>query len=172
MEVQCVGIKTLATTPLAWSSGTPCSCPKQPWQRSSSDPASITEPLPGRRIRFRVEDHRKDADAVEIVWSALSQMKQERDNAIALIGFLISERKALRSHVANLQKCPDTATQRLYARVGLHEDCPEFVVRAAQKAFRANFHPDGRPQNQRADAERRFKEAEPVFEKIMRLRTR
>jgi hypothetical protein len=121
--------------------------------------------------QFRVEDHHTDADAVQIVLSALNQMRQERDNAIALISFLTAERKTLRSHITNLHR-PDPAPQRLYAKVGLHEACPDFVLRAARTAYRKALHPDGQPERHRADAQRRFIEAEGVFEEIKRLRGR
>ncbi|GEO16050.1 hypothetical protein MAE02_37460 [Microvirga aerophila] len=98
-------------------------------------------------------------------------MKQERDNAIALISFLVSERKILRSHIANLNR-PDTPAQRLYARVGLHEGCPDFIVGAARTAYRKALHPDRKPERHRVEAERRFKEAEGAFEEIKRLRSR
>lgn len=121
--------------------------------------------------QFQVEDHHTDADAVQIVLSALNQMKQERDNAIALISFLTAERKTLRSHITNLHR-PNPTPQRLYAKVGLHEGCPDFVWRAAQTAYRKALHPDGQPERHRADAQRRFTEAEAVFEEIRRLRNR
>jgi hypothetical protein len=121
--------------------------------------------------QFRVEDHHTDADAVQIVLSALNQMQQERDNAIALISFLTAERKTLRSHITNLHR-PDPTPQRLYAKVGLHEACPDFVLQAARTAYRKALHPDGQPERHRADAQRRFIEAEGVFEEIRRLRGR
>lgn len=119
--------------------------------------------------KFRVEDHHTDADAVQIVVSALNCMRQERDNAVALISFLTSERNTLRSHISNLRR-PDTPTHRLYAKVGLREGCPDFVLRAARTAYRRALHPDGHPEQNRMEAERRFKEAEAVFEEIERLR--
>lgn len=121
--------------------------------------------------QFRVEDHHTDADAVQIVLSALNQMKQERDNAIALVSFLTAERNTLRSHIATFHH-PDTPARRLYAKVGLHEGCPDFVLRAARTAYRKALHPDGQPERHRADAQRRFIEAEGVFEEIKRLRGR
>jgi hypothetical protein len=96
---------------------------------------------------------------------------QERDNAIALISFLTSERNTLRSHIVNVPR-PDTVTQRLHAKVGLHEGCPDFVLRAVRTAHRKVLHPDGQPEQNRAEAERRFKEAEGVFEEMRRLRGR
>jgi hypothetical protein len=121
--------------------------------------------------RFRVEDHHTDADAVQIVLAALNQMKQERDTAIALVSLLTSGRNVLRSHIANLHR-PDPTPQRLYAKVGLHEGCPDFVLRAARTAYRKALHPDRQPERHRADAQRRFIEAEGMFEEIRRLRGR
>lgn len=120
---------------------------------------------------FRAEDWHTDADAVQIVLAALNCMREERDRAISLIQLLVSERKALRLTIANLQR-PDTLTQRLYAKVGLHEGCPGFVLQTTRTAYRKALHPDGQPERHRAEAERRFKEAEAVFEEIMRLRSR
>jgi hypothetical protein len=120
---------------------------------------------------LRVEDHHTDADAIQIVLSALRQMKEERDKAIALISLLTTERNTLRSHIAGLHRA-NTPDQRLYAKVGLHEGCPDFVLRAAQMAFRKALHPDGQPEQHRADAQRRFKEVEGVFDEIRRLRGR
>lgn len=119
--------------------------------------------------QFRVEDHHTDADAAQILLSALNQMKQERDNAIALISFLTAERKTLRSRIASLHR-PNTPAHRLYAKVGLHEGCPDFVLQAARTAYRKALHPDRQSERHRADAQRRFIEAERVFEEIQRLR--
>lgn len=121
--------------------------------------------------RFRVEDHHTDADAVQIVLSALSQMREERDKAIALISLLTGERNALRSHMASLHRS-NTPAHQSYAKVGLHEGCPDFVLQAARTAYRKALHPDGQPERHRADAQRRFIEAEGVFEEIRRLRGR
>ena len=54
----------------------------------------------------------------------------------------------------------------LFCSVGLDENCPDFVIKAVRTAYRKMFHPDTRPEHQRAEAERRFKEAEAVFEEI------
>jgi hypothetical protein len=54
----------------------------------------------------------------------------------------------------------------LLRSVGLDESCPDFVIKAVRTAYRKTFHPDTRPDHQKAEAERRFKEAEAVFEEI------
>jgi hypothetical protein len=60
--------------------------------------------------------------------------------------------------------------QSPYRRVGVAEDCPDFVLRAVQKAYRVNLHPDLKPPHAKAGAERQFKEAEAAFAEIRRLR--
>lgn len=54
----------------------------------------------------------------------------------------------------------------LLRSVGLDESCPDFVIKAVRTAYRKTFHPDTRPEHQKVEAERRFKEAEAVFEEI------
>ncbi|HEX8664718.1 MAG TPA: hypothetical protein VF744_11870 [Beijerinckiaceae bacterium] len=58
----------------------------------------------------------------------------------------------------------------LFRRVGLDESCPDFVVKAVRTAYRKQLHPDARPSNQKTEAERRFKDAEVVFDEIYWLR--
>jgi hypothetical protein len=58
----------------------------------------------------------------------------------------------------------------LYRRVGLDEACPDFVLKAVRTAYRRALHPDTRPDHEKAEAERRFKEAEAIFDEIARLR--
>jgi hypothetical protein len=54
----------------------------------------------------------------------------------------------------------------LLRRLGLDEKCPDFVIKAARTAYRKTFHPDTQPAHRRAEAERRFKETEAVFEAV------
>jgi hypothetical protein len=54
--------------------------------------------------------------------------------------------------------------------VGLSENCPEFVLEAAQRAYRKTMHPDLQPPRLKLQAERRFQEAEATFAEIRRLR--
>ncbi len=58
----------------------------------------------------------------------------------------------------------------LYRRVGLDERAPDWVITAVRKAYRKHLHPDAHPQGRKAEAERRFKEAEEVFAGIARIR--
>lgn len=60
----------------------------------------------------------------------------------------------------------------LFRRVGLDEVAPDFVIRAVHKAYRKALHPDGKPQQHRVEADRRFREMEHVFSELLRLRER
>jgi DnaJ-class molecular chaperone len=44
------------------------------------------------------------------------------------------------------------------------------VVAAVRRAYRAKLHPDAHPASRKAEAERRFKEAEGIFDQIAKLR--
>ncbi len=58
----------------------------------------------------------------------------------------------------------------LFRRVGLDEAAPEWVVVAVRRAYRKRLHPDAHPEGRKMEAERRFKEAEQVFDDIWKLR--
>ncbi|WP_201860155.1 hypothetical protein [Microvirga soli] len=59
---------------------------------------------------------------------------------------------------------------RVFRRVGLDTAAPRFVIDAARKEFRRRLHPDLHPVHRKLEAERRFKEAEAVFDEIWRVR--
>jgi hypothetical protein len=79
-----------------------------------------------------------------------------------------------RDTIRLLQQQVATASARgghsIFRRVGLDEGCPDFVLKAVRTAYRKQLHPDARPAHEKAEAERRFKEAEAVFDTIDVLR--
>lgn len=118
-----------------------------------------------------IEDHRAADDVILNLFTALNRMKDERDGAISLMTTLVRERSRLRAHMAAKSRSAEPSNS-LYRQVGLADDCPDFLPKAAQLAFRKQFHPDLHPVHQREGAERRFKASEAVFEEIKRLRSR
>jgi hypothetical protein len=58
----------------------------------------------------------------------------------------------------------------VFRRVGLDPSAPRFAIEAVRKAYRRKLHPDLQPGSRKAEAEKRFKEAEAVFDEIWRLR--
>lgn len=59
-----------------------------------------------------------------------------------------------------------TRNNPLYRQVGLDQDAPEWVIAAVRKAYRAKLHPDRYSPRLRAEATRRFQDAEAVFDEI------
>lgn len=57
-----------------------------------------------------------------------------------------------------------------FRRVGLDPSAPRFVIEAVRKAYRRTLHPDVHPHGRKAEAERRFKDAEAAFAEIWQLR--
>lgn len=58
----------------------------------------------------------------------------------------------------------------LFQRVGLHVDAPPFLIKAARKAFRAQYHPDRRATDaEKRDAEERFKQFDSIFDRIEQM---
>ncbi len=64
----------------------------------------------------------------------------------------------------------DNRLNLLFRRVGLDEGAPEWVAVAVRRAYRKRLHPDAHPEGRKMEAERRFKEAERVFDDIWKLR--
>ena len=64
------------------------------------------------------------------------------------------------------RKAVGTTGHSLYCRVGLDPECPKWLAETARREYRKRLHPDGRPSEQKAEAESRFKEAEAVFAEI------
>ncbi len=58
----------------------------------------------------------------------------------------------------------------VFRRVGLDPNAPRFAIEAVRKAYRKNLHPDLQPVERKAEAEKRFKESEQVFDEIWTLR--
>ncbi len=71
------------------------------------------------------------------------------------------------------RKKPDSSAgtpKTVYRRVGLDPSAPRFAIEAVRKAYRKNLHPDLQPAERKAEAEKRFKESEQIFDEIRRLR--
>ena len=63
-----------------------------------------------------------------------------------------------------------TDGQDAYARVGLHPNCPDFLLAAARRAFRKAYHPDGQEPGASSASARQFQEFEAVFDRLEQAR--
>ena len=88
------------------------------------------------------------------------------------VATLRDENQRLHRDLRQAEAAAPSPRQAIFRRVGLDEDAPEWVVAAVQRAYRAKLHPDRYPPRLKEAAERRFKEAEMVFDQIGRERAR
>jgi hypothetical protein len=108
---------------------------------------------------------------------------QDRDEALQLRDEVLRLREFAQTSadiIATLERDLEMARTRpstasgcghpVYRRVGLHENAPAWVVAAVRRAYRAKLHPDAHPTSRKAEAERRFKVAEAIFNEIAKLR--
>jgi DnaJ-class molecular chaperone len=103
---------------------------------------------------------------------------QAAEHRLGLERELHKATKALREAENDLRKerqrnKPDATPgtpNTIFRRVGLDPSAPRFAIEAARKAYRKSLHPDLQPPARKAEAERRFKEAEAAFDEIWRIR--
>jgi len=57
-----------------------------------------------------------------------------------------------------------------YAEVGLHQSAPDFLVKAARRAFRREYHPDTKSPREKPAAEATFKRHEGAFDRLFAMR--
>lgn len=95
----------------------------------------------------------------------LSELEADLARAQHRIALLERER----SNVEQSDPSHDS-NHAIFRRVGLDQDCPRWVAEAVRREYRRRLHPDTKPLGQKAEAERRFKEAEVTFDEIWRVR--
>ena len=66
--------------------------------------------------------------------------------------------------------CAENSADPDHAAVGLHQSASDFLVKAARTACRKAYHPDTRPQSEKATAEEMFKRNETAFERLFKTR--
>jgi hypothetical protein len=87
----------------------------------------------------------------------ITRLEQELETAKQAARYSMSEESETRGHP-------------VFRRVGLDQDCPKWLAEIVRREFRRRLHPDGKGPTQKAEAERRFKQAEEVFSEIWQLR--
>jgi hypothetical protein len=102
----------------------------------------------------------------------IDTLEAELASAVDLNACLQNQVGELRDRVASRQSSEFKVADGypLYRRVGLDQDAPKWVIEAVRREYRKRLHPDTKPQAQKAEAERRFKQMEEVFGEIWRVR--
>jgi hypothetical protein len=104
---------------------------------------------------------------------ALRELTQRAVRAEQAARELQERLRAAEAEVTRARAAAEDPSSALYAQVGLHPSCPEFVVKVVQRAFRKEYHPDllsDRPRGEQLAAQERFKAYEMVFDQIARTR--
>lgn len=130
----------------------------------------------GDRISARLDELNRNAEASfgsEANRQEIAKLLQELSLTkyqIEVLRAKLRESRAMEERLASdmreLKKREPIGPESAKARVGLSEDAPRFVVRAAHTAYRKMFHPDRFPDEEKAAAEAKFKEFEAIFAEI------
>jgi hypothetical protein len=111
----------------------------------------------------------------------VSELKTDLDDARKVVGNQNATISELRAELTNARSTIQSQQKKLaatinrttglpYHRVGLDPACPDFLLKYVRTAYRKQLHPDPRPTHEKAEAERQFKEAEEVFDKLFTAR--
>jgi hypothetical protein len=127
-----------------------------------------------RETEQRIGTNGSGAPSREGLAEELARLRADKEAAerrvAELQAVLLQARETIRWQEQKLTSAAATNGHGIYRRVGLDEHCPDFVLRAVRTAYRKELHPDARPPEEKAVAERRFKEAEAVFGQLFALR--
>ncbi len=129
------------------------------WSRTRVEPHFDFEPAQDRRpgvhrLLEQVQELQRDLDAARGVIAVLQAQKEEVERDLRAVRTTARKR----------------STDALYARVGLDQNAPDWLVTASRRAHRSYWHPDRHAGPGKAEAEREFKDVEGVFGQIYRQR--
>ena len=78
-------------------------------------------------------------------------------------------REALQAAGEELRRRPHEPDP-LYRRVELDQDCPDFVLKAARRAYRVTLHEDKHPPEHKRIAHEKLVAAEQIFDTLFQRR--
>ena len=114
-------------------------------------------------LRFRKTERARKLLIEVMTWAQELERKQWQARVLELEGQLRESEAKVGAHAGNGHDGPDST---LYRQVGLHPECPDFVLAAARRAYRKAHHPDGHAGDHAVEAQRRFQEVEAVFDRL------
>jgi hypothetical protein len=125
---------------------------------------SLESELRNEKRRIRVlERFEMKAAVYEKALVSTKKKKHELENA------LVQAREKIQKLESGLGGAVNRPSGE-FRKVGLHEDCPDFVLKAVRKLYRKELHPDLKPDHLKFKAEKGFKDAEAVFDRLYALR--
>ena len=116
-------------------------------------------------LRFRKTERARRLLIEVITWGA----ELERKLAQAQVAELTARLQAAEQKVGEAESRNGNG-HRLYTEVGLHPGCPDFLLSAARRAFRKQFHPDGQEASAAAESAERFRQYEAIFDRLEQSR--
>lgn len=116
-------------------------------------------------LRFRKTERARRLLVEVMTWG----IELERKLTQAQMAELSARLQAAEQRLAELDRQGSNG-HRLYREVGLHPDCPDFVLSAVRRAYRKAFHPDGMSEGEAAASAQRFREYEAIFDRLEQSR--
>jgi hypothetical protein len=127
-----------------------------------------------RRVEPHFDEPRTEEESPSdrlLLLSRIEQLETDLEEARREANGLRAAKERLERDLKNAKATQmNNRPNPLFRRVGLDEGAPEWVAVAVRRAYRKHLHPDAQPQGRKVEAERRFKEAEQVFDDIWKLR--
>jgi hypothetical protein len=114
-------------------------------------------------LRFRKTERARKLLIEVLTWAQELERKQWQARVLELAGRLRESEAEAGARAGNGHNGADSS---LYRQVGLHPECPDYVLTAARRAYRKAHHPDGRVGDEATEAQRRFQEVDSIFDQL------
>lgn len=144
--------------------------------RTTPKAQRLERQISGRLIDLGIPTDATSASAAQepsATSSELQRLRHDLSRSEQLLRETQGELTRLRAELAQSRSGTADPNAQLYAKVGLHPNCPDFLVISAQRVWRKEYHPDAlsdRPESERRKAEEVFKHIDGVFARIQLLR--
>lgn len=135
-----------------------------------------------RALLVKVEGRLAELKAGSGKKEGASEADRERDRLRREIERLNKALQAAASGIAAAEaraKAAEARTRQTdrhgFHDVGLHPSCPDFLLTAARRAFRFEYHPDrliNRPPAEQKAGEEAFKRFDAIFERLLGIRAK
>jgi len=146
------------------------------------------EALRDEHVAFVAEAEHEARNAATVVASLSAKLGAERKRADEAAAFAraaahdLATLKATATELARLlvearreidmlRSRTGPGTDPAHAEVGLSATAPDFLIKAARRAYRREYHPDTKAASEKPAAEAAFKRYEVAFDRLFRMRS-